>query len=288
MYLQDNKETLYQWEINQKLIVENELVKEVHFSNATSARALVVEVVEGVAEIPNILLQAAFDIKAFGYCGESVRECYTINVISRTKPDDYIYTETEIKRYEDLEERIAALEEGGGASVDLTDYVKNTDYATPEVGGVVKVRNDTYGLQIGAENGIIFIKKATEKDIDGKAHEYKPIVPSNLEYAVKSVGDGYYVKNTDYATGTKGGVVKVSGTYGTGVNADGVVIIAKATDVDINSRSNHHKPIVPSNLEYAVKSVGDGYYATEAEVGKIDTALTSIIAIQNELIGGEA
>jgi hypothetical protein len=108
----------------------------------------------------------------------------------------------------------------GGGNVDLTGYVKNTDYATPDVGGVVKIRNDTYGLQIGATNGIVFIKKATEKDIDEKAHEYKPIVPSNLEYAVKSVGDGYY--------------------------------------------------------------------ATEEQVGDINTALDSILAIQNDLIGGDA
>lgn len=44
MYLQENKQALYQWEINQKLIVENELVKEVHFSNATTGKALVVKV----------------------------------------------------------------------------------------------------------------------------------------------------------------------------------------------------------------------------------------------------
>lgn len=197
MYLQENKETLYQWEINQKVIVENELVKEVHFSNATTPKALVVEVVDGMAEVPNILLQDAFDIKAFGYCGQSVRECFVINVVGRAKPDDYVYTETEVLSYQALEERISALEEGGGggADVDLSEYVKNTDYATEEKAGVIKV-GTYYGIYMN-ENNVIAIKPATESEILNKSNNFRPITPKNLDYAVKSVGDGYYAKEAE-------------------------------------------------------------------------------------------
>jgi hypothetical protein len=243
MYINENKDFLYQWEINQKIVVENELVKEVHFSNATISNALVVEVKDGLADVPNVLLQQPFDIKAYGYCGESVRECFVINVVGRAKPSDYVYTETEIlsleaidakvdeviagmdifneeidTAFKEIELRVEELEKGGGGSADLTDYVKNTDYATD----------------------------------------------------------------------TKGGVVVASGGYGINVYPSGVMYTVKASNAEIDARISPYKVIVPSNLEYAVKSVGDGYYATEAEVGKIDTALTSIIAIQNELIGGEA
>jgi hypothetical protein len=83
----------------------------VHFSNAITPNALVVEVVEGTANIPNILLQNDFDIKAFGYCGQSVRESYIINVIGRTKPDDYIYTETELKTWETLKTDVETVKE---------------------------------------------------------------------------------------------------------------------------------------------------------------------------------
>lgn len=77
----------------------------------------------------------------------------------------------------------------GSASVkvDLTDYVKNTDYATHNKSGVVMA--DAYlGVQCGyASAGKLNIVKATNEEIDAKKHLYKPIVPANLEYAVKTI-----------------------------------------------------------------------------------------------------
>jgi hypothetical protein len=65
-----------------------------------------------------------------------------------------------------------------------------------------------------------------------------------------------YVKNTDYATSTKAGVFKTSSTYGTSVNPrSGILYIMKASEAEIDARSNYYKTIVPANLEYAVKSV---------------------------------
>lgn len=116
MYLYNDKKQLHQWDLNQKVIVVNELIKEVHFTNASLGKALVVEVVDRTANIPNILLQEAWDIKAYGYCGECVRESLVINVIPRAKPEDYVYTETEIKRYETLEAEIVELKDAVAAN----------------------------------------------------------------------------------------------------------------------------------------------------------------------------
>lgn len=122
MYIYNDKDSLFQWDLNQKVVVENELVKEVHFSNASTTKALIVEVVDGMANIPNILLQNTWDIKAYGYCGECVRETLIINVIARVKPDDYIYTETEIKTYENV---IAQVEEN---TEKLNSHLSGEDY----------------------------------------------------------------------------------------------------------------------------------------------------------------
>ena len=70
-------------------------------------------------------------------------------------------------------------------SVDLTDYVKNTDYANQSVAGVVK-GSTKYGVLVG-NGGFMSIQKATEDEINSKNQDHKPIVPSNLEYAVKSI-----------------------------------------------------------------------------------------------------
>lgn len=77
----------------------------------------------------------------------------------------------------------------GSASVEvsLADYVKNTDYATSEKGGVVKVYS---GNGLSCDNGQLAIIKATNEEINGKTRNSMPIVPSNLDYAVmKALSD---------------------------------------------------------------------------------------------------
>ena len=76
-----------------------------------------------------------------------------------------------------------------GKAVDeaLTNYVKNTDYATNSKGGVVKVA-PSLGITCGYVSlGTLNIMSATNEEIDAKKQLYKPIVPANLEYAVNSV-----------------------------------------------------------------------------------------------------
>lgn len=65
----------------------------------------------------------------------------------------------------------------------LTNYVKNTDYATSAKGGTIKVTN----RGVAIKNGEIETIKATEEQIDQKTANYTVIVPSNLDYAVRSV-----------------------------------------------------------------------------------------------------
>lgn len=151
-------------------------------------------------------------------------------------------------------------------NVDLSEYVKNTDYASADKGGVIRIRNDTYGLQIGANDGIAFIKKATDAEINAKTQAYKPIVPANLEYAVKSVGDGYYITDTDYATGSKGGVGKISTNFGILVNTNGYFYPMVASEEEIDAGTHKYHIVAPSNLKYAVAKGGEGHFAKEDAV----------------------
>ena len=71
-----------------------------------------------------------------------------------------------------------AWEMFGSASIDLSGYVTNTDYATANNGGVVKVSG--YGLKINASNGIIQTSGATSgiiKSATGSDAEYRPVTP---------------------------------------------------------------------------------------------------------------
>ena len=81
-----------------------------------------------------------------------------------------------------------------------------------------------------------------------------------------------YVKNTDYATSSTVGLVKANGSSGITVNSAGNISVVKATENDIDAKTNNYKPIVPSNLEYAVKSVVGGHITlTQAEYDALET-----------------
>lgn len=65
-----------------------------------------------------------------------------------------------------------------------------------------------------------------------------------------------YVKFTDYASGTKAGVLIINnyGFHGVSMIDNGTrLAIAKATNSEIDAKSSGFKPIVPSSLDYAVK-----------------------------------
>jgi hypothetical protein len=72
--------------------------------------------------------------------------------------------------------------------------------ATSETYGTVKVADDkdmaslVGGIYPDENTGQLTIAPATEDLIDMRWNTCAPIVPANLEYAVKSVGDGYYAK----------------------------------------------------------------------------------------------
>lgn len=118
-------DSLYQWDLNQILEIRGlslSATPEIHFTNGLTNIALISETsVDDVgvitAAIPNSLLQSASKITAY-VCvreNESFKSLYsvTIPVKARTKPADYVYTETEILSYRTLETRVTKIEEEG-------------------------------------------------------------------------------------------------------------------------------------------------------------------------------
>ena len=104
----DGRECFWQWDSEQRLIVSDPTVTEVHFCNKTGDCSLVCEVYEEdgqrLVNVPNILLQTAWSIRAYAYCVNHTKQENACKVCARTKPDSYVYTETEIKRWETVEE----------------------------------------------------------------------------------------------------------------------------------------------------------------------------------------
>ena len=111
----DGRTHFYQWDLYRKLVVNDRTIKQVHFCNKTDDCSLVCEPYEEngqwVVNVPNVLLQDIWRINVYAYDGNYTKHSASFNVKQRSKPADYIYTETEVKRYEDYEERIKTLED---------------------------------------------------------------------------------------------------------------------------------------------------------------------------------
>lgn len=68
-------------------------------------------------------------------------------------------------------------------NLDLSSYVKTTQYATSNQAGLVKT-NPSYGTSMSSQ--YIQIWPASQSDINSKSNAYRPITPKTLDYAVKA------------------------------------------------------------------------------------------------------
>lgn len=154
--------------------------------------------------------------------------------------------------------------------VNLDEYVKNTDYASNDNFGVVKT-NSKYGIQ--TDNGVLFIKRATDGEIDLREQQWAVITPKNLDYAVmKALSDSKLewtdeekqlartslgsVGSSDYATQDVGGVVKVSNLdYGVEITTNGILRIRKPSEWNILNGRLHalHSPVTLATVDLIVK-----------------------------------
>lgn len=127
--LEDGRKELWQWDTGRKLTVNGEL-SQVHFSNRPLGRSTDVDVVGGVAIIPDFLLQTNKDIHIWGYVrtddGGYTKVGKTFGVHKRNKPSGYVFTETERITLESIIERVenagsAIINTAEGKHITLTD-----------------------------------------------------------------------------------------------------------------------------------------------------------------------
>lgn len=66
-----------------------------------------------------------------------------------------------------------------GTTPDMSNYVKNTDYATVTTAGIIKLASD-YGVSNNVGGNTAAICKASDSEIDSTTNNYHPLVPSNI------------------------------------------------------------------------------------------------------------
>lgn len=123
----DGRDKFYQWDVDRKLIIEDKSIAEVHFCNRTEDCALKCEAYEldglWVVNVPNVLLQSDWRIRVYAYDGQATLHDARFNVVARSRPDDYVYTEEELKSWDELVKRLDEIEENGFSDEAISDAV---------------------------------------------------------------------------------------------------------------------------------------------------------------------
>ena len=121
--LNDGRAELWQWDTGRTLAVDADC-SQVHFSNKVFGRSIDVDVADGVAIIPDVLLQTDRDLSVWAFVGTAengyTKISKTFKVNRRNKPADYVFTPTDQTSLEEIKGKIEYLE-----SIQDPDAIKN-------------------------------------------------------------------------------------------------------------------------------------------------------------------
>ena len=277
---------------------------EVHITNSRLPNAMTVKVYEyntkAVVDVPNILLQTTYPIIAFRYVnngksGYTIEKCeFKIN--QKPKPDDYVYTETEILTWEALDKRIEALERGGGTggTVDpeyIEELVDEYLAENPPPPGEKGEKGDK------GDPG--------EPGKDGKDGSGVGVLNVTIDFDTMKAS---HTAGEIYAHKQNGGTAYCDGVAFTSITEEyaSIALVAPLTDAESGAilcvQTNTLEIDATGSVSITsaeVPGMDDGKttdFSTwssqkiaeelESNIGSIETALDAIIDIQNSLIGG--
>ena len=110
--LNDGRSELWQWDTGRTLAVDADC-SQVHFSNKVFGRSIDDDVAEGVAIIPDILLQTDNDLSVWAFVGTAengyTKISKTFKVNRRNKPADYVFTPTDQITLQTIQSQIGDL-----------------------------------------------------------------------------------------------------------------------------------------------------------------------------------
>ena len=185
--LNDGRSELYQWDTGRKIAVDADC-SQVHFSNKVFGRSIDVAVVDGVAIIPDILLQIDKELTAWAFVGTpengytKISKAFKVN--RRNKPADYVFTPPDQTTLEEIKERIEHLE-----SIQDLDAIKNAveDYLeqNPVEAPVQSVNGKTGKVNLTARDvGALHQDASVVKTVNGTA----PDSNGNVEITIPDSG----------------------------------------------------------------------------------------------------
>lgn len=165
--LNDGRAELWQWDTGRALAVDADC-SQVHFSNKVFGRSIDVDVIDGAAIIPDVLLQTDKDLNVWAFVGTAengyTKISKTFKVNRRNKPADYVFTLPDQTTLAELAGRLDKLEESQDP-----DAIKNAveDY----------LAQNPVEIPVQSVNGQTGAVELTAEDVGAIADETDPTVP---------------------------------------------------------------------------------------------------------------
>lgn len=212
MTLSNGRTSAYQWDYGLKVNTTDAVGTVVRFANEHGSRAIPVEAVEEglnkVYHIPDILLTTGRAIVMYHLGGDGDTSVYTttedfLPVYEAPKPDDYIFTEEEIRTWQELDERLTEAEgdivalESGKADVVHT----HTESDITDLGSYVPTSRTVNGKSLSSDISLSYTDVGaaaeshthTESDIT----DLGSYVPTSRTVNGKALSSDISLTNTD-------------------------------------------------------------------------------------------
>ena len=196
--LNDGRDELWQWDTGRTLTVDPDC-SQVHFRKNVFDRSIDVDVVDGLATIPDFLLQTDKDLIVWAFVGTAengyTKISKTFKVNRRNKPADYVFTPPDQTSLEEIKERVSYLEsmqDPGAIKNAVEDYLEQNPVEAP----------------VQSVNGQIGKVELTAKDVgaisqDDLANVQSTIAAKMDSYTIKTVMDSVATPHTQYYLGNQ-------------------------------------------------------------------------------------
>lgn len=197
--LNDGRDELWQWDTGRTLIVDADC-SQVHFSNKVFGRSIDVNVANGVAIIPDVLLQTDKDLNVWAFSGTAengyTKISKTFKVNRRNKPADYVFTPPDQTSLEEIKERVSYLEsmqDPGAIKNAVEDYLERNPVEAP----VKSVNGKTGAVELTAED----VGAISKDDLQEATNEALSQAKASGEFDGAPGADGHTPEyGVDYGT----------------------------------------------------------------------------------------
>ena len=241
--LNDGRAELWQWDTGRTLAVDADC-SQVHFSNKVFGRSIDVDVVNGAAIIPDVLLQTDKDLNVWAFVGTAengyTKISKTFNVNRRNKPADYVFTPPDQTSLEEIKERVSHLEsmqDPGAIKNAVEDYLKKNPVESP----VQSVNGQTGAVELTAAD----VGAISMDDLQGATNEALSQAKASGEF--------------DGAPGADGHTPEYGVDYGTPEQISGIAqSAAEILQPDVNQIKDNLSDLQTAKMDlYSIKTAMD-------------------------------